>query len=118
MIENNVFNKTSGYQYGAIFCSTDGALPKVRFNTFICTTAIFTRDSEGNTANPDLGTPSEPGNNDFSSVSGASLTHHGSSDIQAYGNTWPNWYPVLGADIIIGSDEGNVGHVTGEWGQY
>ena len=65
-------------------------------NVFICTKAVLITDG-----NPDLGIASEEGNNDFSSVTGASLTHEDSSAITAIENTLPHSPPQCGTNIVI-----------------
>jgi parallel beta-helix repeat protein len=99
LIENNTFNKSTGYTYGAIAVSSSSAMPKIRRNVFACTTAITVEHG-----NPDLGTVSDHGNNDFGDVTGASLTHNGAATIYAIGNTWPSTSPVCGTDIIVSAD--------------
>jgi parallel beta-helix repeat protein len=94
LIENNTFNRSEGYTYGALRCLGS---PIVRGNHFICTTAI-TIDLHHH---PDLGTASESGNNDFSSASGVSVTHDGTATVYAIGNTWPNTPPEEGIDIVV-----------------
>jgi parallel beta-helix repeat protein len=96
LIQNNIFNKITGYTYGAIRADSSGADPTVRENVFNCTKAVVINDG-----NPDLGSPSENGNNNFSAVTGVSVTHDGSATVYAIGNTWPNTSPVCGEDIVI-----------------
>ena len=127
LIQGNYFNNPTGYQYGAISCSSD-ASPKIRNNVFECDFAINIRDYENNASNPDLGTNSitDAGNNDFSSVTGNIIYHSGSANILAYGNDWRNQsgYPTRGSakdgteEIIVYSSSGNDGSVRGEWGTY
>jgi len=95
-IDKNTFNRPDGYTYGAIRCSSGN--PAIRRNIFICTEAV--RIDGGN---PDLGTASEHGNNNFSSVTGASVTHNGTATVYAIGNTWPNFPPLFGTDILLNS---------------
>ena len=95
-IEGNVFDKSTGYSFGAVRSQSTSAMPIVRGNTFLCTNAALNVNGT-----PDFGTGSDPGNNDFSGVTGVSFTHEGSSTIQALGNTWPNTPPVVGNDIVI-----------------
>ena len=103
-IENNTFKPVSGYSTAAIICVTATACPVVRGNTFICANAIKT-----NSGIPDLGADldNDPGNNDFSQVTGAVITHDGTADIYAIGNTWPASIPVFGKHIIH-NDTGDV----------
>ena len=94
-IENNTFNNPAGYTYGALRIVNSISTPTIRGNTFLCTTAV-----SNTTGIPNLGGVSDPGNNDFSTVTGASLTHEGTTTLQALGNTWPNAPPVCGTDIV------------------
>jgi parallel beta-helix repeat protein len=96
LIENNTFNRPTGYLYGAIGAQSGSATPRIRGNVFACTTAI--RVDGGN---PDLGTVTDHGNNDFGAVTGASLTHDGTATVYAIGNTWPSTPPLCGTDIIF-----------------
>jgi parallel beta-helix repeat protein len=98
LIENNTFNAPTGYTYGAMAVSSSLAMPKIRQNVFSCTTAITVEHG-----NPDLGTVSEHGNNDFRAVTGASLTHDGAATVYAIGNTWPSTPPHCGSDITVSS---------------
>ena len=96
LIENNTFNGSTEF-YGAI--SVGGATPKIRGNVFACTSGIRVYDG-----NPDLGTVSDHGNNNFAAVTGASLTHNGAATVYAIGNTWPSAPPLCGTDIIVSAD--------------
>ena len=107
-IEGNTFTATDGYVDGAIFLYGPGSNPTIRGNTFDCKTAV--RVDNGN---PDLGTATDPGNNDFSDITGVSLTHNGTADITAIGNTWPTHphsTPLADTDILI-TNKGSV-----KWG--
>ncbi len=97
-ITSNTFNLPDGYSYGAIRVCSSFAQPSVRDNTFICNNAI--RIDSGN---PDLGTRSDPGDNDFSGVTGVSITHYGTASVYAIGNIWPNDPPLEDSDILIDS---------------
>jgi len=105
-IENNIFDKPGGYaNYGAIRCSSASAHPLIRGNTFICARGV--RIDLGA---PDLGTGPDPGGNDFSAVTGASVYHMGTSSISAVGNTWASSPPGCGSDIV------NTGTGSVTWG--
>jgi parallel beta-helix repeat protein len=95
LIASNTFKASTGYNYGAIAVSSSSATPKIRENGFACTTAIIVESG-----NPDIGTVSEHGNNNFNAVAGASLTHNGTATVYAIGNTWPSTMPVCGTDIV------------------
>ncbi|MCP4711813.1 MAG: DUF1565 domain-containing protein [Planctomycetes bacterium] len=99
-IENNIFAPTSGYSTGAIHCVTLSARPVIRGNTFICSNAIVTLSGI-----PDLGTDldSDPGNNDFSAVTGACVVHNGDAIVDAVGNIWPIPIPLFGTHILHNS---------------
>ncbi|MCZ6690275.1 MAG: DUF1565 domain-containing protein [Planctomycetota bacterium] len=95
-IENNVFDLASGYTYGGVRTAFPSAMPILRGNVFQCTTGVVI-----DAGTPDLGTSSDPGNNDFSLVSGVSITHNAPTTVSAIGNTFPNNPPILGVDIVI-----------------
>ena len=110
LIENNTFNRSTGYTFGAIKAWSSTAIPKIRGNVFDCATAISV--DEGN---PDLGTVTDHGNNDFGAVTGASLTHNGAATVYAIGNKWASTTPLCGTDVIVSA--GGVviwGEGTGE----
>ena len=96
VISNNTFNQTTGYTYGAIRAQFASATPIVRGNTFICDYAIGIVDG-----NPDLGTATDAGNNDFSAVTGISVRHGGAATVYAIGNTWPATPPLQNVDIVV-----------------
>ncbi len=106
-IVGNTFNAPGGYSYGAIHTSGVSATPRIRGNIFICKLAILV---DNGTA--DLGTASDPGNNDFSQVTSTALEHASVAALSAIGNTWPNTPPVNGSDIVI-SGSGTVTWGTG-----
>lgn len=98
-IEGNTFEAGSGSVYGGIRAASAEALPFVRSNTFLNAFGVGIIDG-----NPDLGTNSNHGLNDFTGVTGVCIQHDGSADVSAVGNTWPNEPPLLGEDIIITGD--------------
>jgi len=112
VISNNTFNNSTGYTYGAIYCSNSS--PKIRNNIFKCETAIICGEIYANTnnADPDIGTSSDNGYNNFLQVTGAAVTkckENTTTEIYAIGNTWRHTSPVSGDDIQFQS--GAVGKV-------
>lgn len=79
--------------------SVAGGSPRLRGNTF---RSLYAVEVDGGA--PNLGTPGDPGRNDFSGASGTPLRHTGPAAIPAVGNTWPSSRPAAGRDIqIVGS---------------
>ena len=96
-ISGNTFEAGSGATYGAVRTRNLTAAPILRSNIFQNSLAVqIQRDGF-----PDLGASGDPGNNDFTGVTGVCIQHDGTTDINAIGNTWPNDPPVDGVDIII-----------------
>jgi hypothetical protein len=93
-IHNNTFNKTPG-NYGGIICAS--GTPVIRSNTFTGATAIYVQNS----GTPDAGTVADPGQNNFSTITGVTLEHTGTGTVMAVGNTWPHDPPTLGVDYTI-----------------
>ncbi len=96
LIRGNIFNNADGYRYAAIRAQFTAATPIVRGNTFICDSAISIVNG-----NPDLGTATKVGNNDFSAVTGVSVRHSGEATVVAIGNLWPATPPVQNMDIVV-----------------
>jgi parallel beta-helix repeat protein len=110
IIRNNVFNSAT-YSYAAIVC--DAGSPTIRSNTFTCDQAILIN---ANTADPDIGTNTDHGNNIFTAVTGYAIRVDDASgmDIYAIGNTWPGHHnPPTATDIVINVTGLNVWYGTG-----
>ena len=76
------------------------SMPVVRSNTFFNSLGILI----GGDGNPDLGTESDRGRNDFRGIDGVCIQHDGGAEVWAVGNSWPNDPPIMGVDIIIDGD--------------
>ena len=97
-IEGNTFRADSGALYGGIRVAHPNALPIARSNIF--ENPLGVRIADGSI---DLGLLSDPGLNDFTAVTGVSVQHDGTSDVKAFGNSWPNQPPIYGVDIVLNS---------------
>lgn len=97
LITGNSFSKSGGYaNYGAIFCMSASAAPRIRGNLFqSCVRGVRIADG-----NPDLGGAGEPGLNYFY-VTGTAVRLEGSAAISAIGNVWPHSPPNAGSDIVV-----------------
>lgn len=95
-ITGNTFNNPNGYTYGAIYSASATSTPVIRQNVFLCQLAVRINDGD-----PDLGTASDPGGNDFTAVTGAAVRHDGAAAVDAIGNAWANTPPTNGGDIVI-----------------
>ena len=110
-ITGNTLSKATGYVYGAISIFGDNSGPVMRNNIFQCNLAILVRDFSGNPT-PDIGTDGDPGNNDFSALTGVSIQVQAgvSSTIYAIGNIFPHDPPEEATDID------NLGTGSVVWG--
>lgn len=114
IIQNNTFNRTAGYSDGAIKCVH--GTPKIRSNTFSCANGIKIGESASNTGNPDMGTASDLGNNNFTAVTSYAIQiNSGTATVfQAIGNTWPSGHnPPTTSDIDITVTGKTVWYGTG-----
>jgi hypothetical protein len=94
-IRNNRFEHPGPYLRGAITCY--GPTHVVRGNWFAGGPALWLEFS----GTPDAGTQADPGQNDFSDIVGVVIQHEGSALVTAIGNTWANYPPQVGVEIII-----------------
>ena len=97
-IRGNTFDLSTGYTYGAIH-PWHGS-PVIRANVFACARGVLVDDAQ-----PDLGTAADPGENDFSAVTGTALLHMGTGLVTAVGNRWPHSPPTSSrggaTDIVV-----------------
>lgn len=110
-IEGNVFDPPNGQStHGAIWCQNTPCRPVVRGCTFRGARAVNLAPGFA-----DLGTETDPGGNDFGSVTGVVVAKDGAGLVSAIGNLWPHDPPVAGADIVV-SNGGSVrwGTAAGE----
>ncbi|MDJ0976217.1 MAG: DUF1565 domain-containing protein [Planctomycetota bacterium] len=77
--------------------SVEAGRPRLRRNTFAAPYAV-----EVHGGAPDLGTPADPGRNDFSGTSRTVINHGGAATLPAVGNTWPGQAPAAGGQIQVG----------------
>jgi len=95
LIRGNRFEQTGGYTGAAIACS--GPTHVIRSNWFASGPALNVTFG----GIPDAGTVAEPGANDFSDITGVVVRHSGSELVTVIGNTWANYPPVVGTEIVI-----------------
>lgn len=101
VISSNVFSNLNGFNYGGVWCQSI-TRAKLRYNMFYCASNTV-RFGPNDQANPDMGTNGDPGNNDFSHVSGNAVfsTNDGQTKTNfAIGNIWAH-SPPTAADIIL-----------------
>jgi hypothetical protein len=97
LIVSNTFNKSTGYNYGAIR-PLDNMI--VRYNVFTCASNAIEMSQSAKT--PDIGTITNPGHNDFSGVTGAAYFIESGVAVTNYaiGNIWAH-DPPTSADILF-----------------